>query len=83
MVKTTFIARLADAMPLAASMDEEDVLLACPVALPGSCSAPEHPAIAQDFDLREYKEQAKKVCKQLSPQSDPRCTISSGPYLIQ
>ncbi|KAJ3085626.1 SNAP receptor [Quaeritorhiza haematococci] len=59
MVKSTVIARVADGLPLAASMDDEE-----------------------SEDLTDYKNQAKLIFKRLSPQSDQRCSIETGPYVF-
>ncbi len=59
MVKSTIIARVADGLPLAASMDDEEA-----------------------EDLADYKSQAKLIFKRLTPQSDPKCSIETGPYVF-
>ncbi|KAI9027958.1 Longin-like domain-containing protein [Hyaloraphidium curvatum] len=59
MVKSTIIARVADGLPLAASMDDEEA-----------------------DDLADYKSQAKLIFKRLTPQSDPKCSIETGPYVF-
>lgn len=59
MVKSTIIARVADGLPLAASMDDEEA-----------------------DDLADYKSQAKLIFKRLTPQSDAKCSIETGPYVF-
>ncbi|KAJ3227035.1 SNAP receptor [Chytriomyces hyalinus] len=72
MVKSTIIARVADGVPLAASMDdEESAYQTHPAPLPQKSS-----------DLTEYKNQAKTIFKKLSPDSDLRCSIETGPYVF-
>jgi len=39
------------------------------------------PRVAQQLDV--YKNQAKRIFKQLNITSPPRCTIESGPYCFQ
>ena len=34
-------------------------------------------------DLSEYKQQAKLILRKLSPTSEPRCSIESGPVALQ
>ncbi|KAJ3205796.1 SNAP receptor [Dinochytrium kinnereticum] len=58
-VKSTIIARVADGLPLAASMDDEE-----------------------SEDLTDYKNQAKQLFKRLSPDSDQRCSIETGPFVF-
>ncbi|KAJ1998829.1 SNAP receptor [Coemansia thaxteri] len=60
MVKSTIIARVADGLPLAASMDDEQA----------------------ESELAGYKSQAKAVFKKLNAQSEPMCSIESGPYYL-
>ncbi|KAI8997238.1 Longin-like domain-containing protein [Pilobolus umbonatus] len=60
MVKTTLIARLTDGLPLAASMDDEQI----------------------ETELAEYKGQAKSIFKRLNNNSEQRCSIESGRYIL-
>ncbi|CAE6439791.1 unnamed protein product [Rhizoctonia solani] len=60
MVRSTHIARASDALPLAASVDDEET----------------------EQVLQEYKQQAKLVCRRITPQSEPKCSIESGPYTL-
>ncbi|KAI9477671.1 SNAP receptor [Coemansia sp. RSA 1290] len=60
MVKSTMIARVADGLPLAASMDDEQL----------------------ESELAGYKSQAKAIFKKLNSQSEPMCSIESGPYYL-
>ncbi|KAG8745787.1 SNAP receptor [Ceratobasidium sp. 414] len=60
MVRSTHIARASDALPLAASVDDEETEQA----------------------LQEYKQQAKLVCRRITPHSEPKCSIESGPYTL-
>ncbi|KAJ2450602.1 SNAP receptor [Coemansia sp. RSA 2336] len=60
MVKSTIIARVADGLPLAASMDDEQ----------------------SESELAGYKSQAKAIFKKLNSQSEPMCSIESGPYYL-
>ncbi|RDX53243.1 protein transport protein Sec22 [Polyporus arcularius HHB13444] len=58
MVKSTLVVRASDALPLAASVDDEQT----------------------EQDLSEHKQQAKLIFRRIGPNSEPRCTIESGPY---
>ncbi|KAI8381596.1 Longin-like domain-containing protein [Radiomyces spectabilis] len=60
MVKTTMIGRVSDGLPLAASMDDQQV----------------------ETELADYKGQAKTVFKRLNANSEPRCSIESGNYVL-
>ncbi|KAJ2753875.1 SNAP receptor [Coemansia nantahalensis] len=60
MVGSTIIARVADGLPLAASMDDEQA----------------------ESELSGYKSQAKAIFKKLTAQSEPMCSIESGPYYL-
>lgn len=83
MVKTTLIARVTDGLPLAASMDDEEVGAAYSQASQAgfthnSCTP------AQTEDLTPYKNQAKQLFKQLSANvEDSRCSVETGPYVFQ
>ncbi|KAI8070478.1 Longin-like domain-containing protein [Gongronella butleri] len=60
MVKTTIIARVNDGLPLAASMDDEQV----------------------EMELAEHKGHAKTIFRSLNMNSEPRCSIESGNYVL-
>ncbi|XP_018562518.1 vesicle-trafficking protein SEC22b-B [Anoplophora glabripennis] len=61
MVLMTMIARVADGLPLAASMQEDE---------------------QSGRSILDYQNQAKMLFRKLGPQSPPRCTIETGPYLF-
>ncbi|KAF8639994.1 hypothetical protein AX17_001240 [Amanita inopinata Kibby_2008] len=60
MVRSTTIVRASDALPLAASVDDEQTEKA----------------------LQEHKQQAKVIFRRITPNSEPRCSIESGPYTL-
>ncbi|PFH52625.1 hypothetical protein AMATHDRAFT_56684 [Amanita thiersii Skay4041] len=60
MVKSTIIVRATDALPLAASVDDEET----------------------EKTLQEHKQQAKLIFRRITPNSEPRCSIESGPYTL-
>ncbi|KAF8339009.1 protein transport protein Sec22 [Cantharellus anzutake] len=60
MVRSTIIARASDALPLAASSDDEQT----------------------EQTLHEHKQQAKLIFRRITPNSEPRCSIESGPYTL-
>ncbi|RZB39460.1 Longin and/or Synaptobrevin domain containing protein [Asbolus verrucosus] len=55
------IARVADGLPLAATMQEDE---------------------QSGRSILDYQNQAKMLFRKLGPQSPPRCTIETGPYLF-
>lgn len=55
------IARIADGLPLAATMQEDE---------------------QTGRNIVDYTNQAKMLFRKLGPQSPPRCTIETGPYLF-
>ncbi|XP_045468239.1 vesicle-trafficking protein SEC22b-B [Harmonia axyridis] len=61
MVLMTMIARIADGLPLAATMQEDE---------------------QSGRNILDYQNQAKMLFRKLGPQSPPRCTIETGPYLF-
>ncbi|KAJ8957607.1 hypothetical protein NQ314_006533 [Rhamnusium bicolor] len=61
MVLMTMIARVADGLPLAATMQEDE---------------------QSGRSILDYQNQAKMLFRKLGPQSPPRCTIETGPYLF-
>jgi len=60
MVRSTTIVRASDALPLAASVDDEPTEQA----------------------LQEHKQQAKLVFRRITANSEPLCSIESGPYTL-
>jgi len=60
MVRSTMIARASDALPLAASVDDEET----------------------EQTLQEHKQQSKLIFRRITPNSEPRCSIESGPYTL-
>ncbi|KAJ8592096.1 snare-like protein [Rhizopogon salebrosus TDB-379] len=60
MVRSTIIVRATDALPLAASVDDEQIEQA----------------------LQEHKQQSKLIFRRITPNSEPRCSIESGPYTL-
>ncbi|KAG5884408.1 hypothetical protein JTB14_007006 [Gonioctena quinquepunctata] len=61
MVLMTMIARVADGLPLAATMQEDE---------------------QSGRSILDYQNQAKMLFRKLGPQSPPRCTIETGPFLF-
>jgi len=61
MALMTMIARVADGLPLAATMQEDE---------------------QTGKNILDYQNQAKMLFRKLSPQSPPKCTIETGPYLF-
>lgn len=57
----TMIARVADGLPLAATMQEDE---------------------QTGRNILDYQNQAKMLFRKLGPQSPPKCTIETGPYLF-
>ncbi|KAL5508535.1 SEC22 [Sanghuangporus vaninii] len=60
MVKSTTIVRASDALPLAATVDDEQT----------------------EQELQEHKQQAKLIFRRITPNSEPLCSIESGPYTL-
>ncbi|GJJ07677.1 hypothetical protein Clacol_001882 [Clathrus columnatus] len=60
MVRSTTIVRASDALPLAASVDDDQT----------------------EQTLQEYKQQSKLIFRRITPNSEPRCSIESGPYIL-
>ncbi|KAI5122151.1 hypothetical protein M0805_007051 [Coniferiporia weirii] len=60
MVKSTTIVRASDALPLAATVDDE----------------------LTEQALQEHKQQAKLIFRRITPNSEPLCSIESGPYTL-
>ncbi|KII95881.1 hypothetical protein PLICRDRAFT_129905 [Plicaturopsis crispa FD-325 SS-3] len=60
MVRSTIIVRASDALPLAASVDDEQT----------------------EQTLQEHKQQSKLIFRRITPNSEPRCSIESGPYTL-
>ncbi|XP_066138092.1 vesicle-trafficking protein SEC22b-B [Euwallacea fornicatus] len=61
MALMTMIARVADGLPLAATMQEDE---------------------QTGRNILDYQNQAKLLFRKLSPQSPPKCSIETGPYLF-
>lgn len=61
MALMTMIARVADGLPLAATMQEDE---------------------QTGRNILDYQNQAKMLFRKLGPQSPPKCTIETGPYLF-
>ncbi|CAH1106029.1 unnamed protein product [Psylliodes chrysocephalus] len=61
MVLMTMIARVADGLPLAATMQEDE---------------------QSGRSILDYQNQAKMLFRKLGPQSPPKCSIETGPYLF-
>ncbi|THH07691.1 hypothetical protein EW145_g3220 [Phellinidium pouzarii] len=60
MVKSTTIVRASDALPLAATVDDE----------------------LTEQALQEHKQQAKLIFRRITPNSEPLCSIESGPFTL-
>ncbi|KAL5530447.1 SEC22 [Sanghuangporus sanghuang] len=60
MVRSTTIVRASDALPLAATVDDEQT----------------------EQELQEHKQQAKLIFRRITPNSEPLCSIESGPYTL-
>lgn len=81
MVKSTTIVRASDALPLAASVDDEQVrisLYSASHSLSNACFI-----IQTEQALQEHKQQAKLIFRRISPNSEPLCSIESGPFTLQ
>ena len=81
MVRSTIIARASDALPLAASSDDEQVSY---LFLIGKGQfQPTFRSHQTEQTLHEHKQQAKLIFRRINPNSEPRCSIESGPYTLQ
>lgn len=79
MVRSTIIVRASDALPLAASVDDEQVRL---FAFHWYHFSPFILAQTEQA-LQEHKQQSKLIFRRITPNSEPRCSIESGPYTLQ
>lgn len=78
MVRSTIIVRAADALPLAASVDDEQVRPFPHFTQPWRLT---HSQTEQA--LQEHKQQAKLIFRRITTNSEPRCSIESGQYTLQ
>lgn len=81
MVKSTLVVRASDALPLAASVDDEQVSLV--LALLASDGLLKHTHHQTEQALTEHKQQAKLIFRRITPNAEPRCSIESGQYTLQ
>ena len=86
MVRSTIVVRASDALPLAASVDDEQVgrhltnfMVTTDVCGVACVTAPHQTEQA----LQEHKQQAKLLFRRLTSNSEPRLSIESGPYTHQ
>ena len=79
MVRTTIVVRASDALPLAASVDDEQVAFVQPMSLYACLTTTQQTEQA----LQEHKQQAKVIFRRLTSNSEPRLSIESGPYTHQ
>lgn len=82
MVRSTTIARASDALPLAASVDDEQVSMPSWSVLATSLT-PLRLVIQTETTLQEHKQQAKLIFRRINAQSEPRCSIESDAYTLQ
>jgi vesicle transport protein SEC22 len=78
MVRSTIIVRASDALPLAASVDDEQVCVFSALII---WWLTRHSKT--ESALQEHKQQAKLVFRRITPNSESRCSIESGPYILQ
>jgi vesicle transport protein SEC22 len=78
MVRSTIIVRASDALPLAASVDDEQVRLCY-----SCCRQFTNMRRQTEQALQEHKQQAKLIFRRITPNAEPRCSIESGPYTLQ
>ncbi|KAJ3552905.1 hypothetical protein NM688_g3910 [Phlebia brevispora] len=78
MVRSTILVRASDALPLAATVDDEQVrrTLLNHAAYALTCQ------IQTEQSLQEHKQQAKLIFRRITPNSEPRCSIESGQYTL-
>lgn len=76
MVRSTTIFRTHDALPLAASVDDETVRDLIYMSH-------READIQTEKALTEYKQQSKLVFRRLTANSEPACSIESGQYTLQ
>jgi len=78
MVLMTMVARVADGLPLAASIQEDEQVSFQPQKrLTRECS------LQLGKNVVDYQNQAKRLFRTLTPTSPIKCAIESGPYLFQ
>lgn len=83
MVRSTIIVRANDALPLAASVDDEKVSRTL-LSQTGSLTRIRVTYLLQtENDLQEHKQQAKLIFRRITPNAEPRCSIESGQYTLQ
>lgn len=70
MVQLTFLARMIDGLPLAASMDDNQVRSFVFVSISCSCNCAQ--------DLAEYKNQAKQLLKKISESPHTRSAVDTN-----
>lgn len=80
MVLMTMIARVADGLPLAATMQEDEQVFYPNITV---YKLKLIWVIQAGRSILDYQNQAKMLFRKLGPQSPPRCTIETGPYLFQ
>jgi len=78
MVRSTIIVRASDALPLAASVDDEQVSL--PLLHPSHLCPT---TLQTEQALQEHKQQAKLIFRRITPNAEPRCSIESSQYTLQ
>ena len=82
MVRSTIVVRASDALPLAASVDDEQVAFRSKCVPLGLYA---YLTVAQQTEqaLQEQKQQAKVIFRRLTSNSESRLSIESGPYTHQ
>lgn len=78
----TMLARVVDGLPLVGTMTEDEQVInqmgICLVIKLIDCFC-----LQSGKSVLEYQNQAKMLFRKLGPQSPPRCSIETGPYLFQ
>lgn len=82
MVRSTIIVRASDALPLAASVDDEQVRSLIVQMIPVIYMLL-YALLQTEQALQEHKQQSKLIFRRITPNSEPRCSIESGPYTLQ
>lgn len=77
----TMIARVADGLPLAATMQEDEQV--CLNLISFNYNDSNLNILQSGRNILDYQNQAKMLFRKLGPQSPSRCTIETGPYLFQ
>jgi vesicle transport protein SEC22 len=72
------LVRASDALPLAASVDDEEVRVHAARKLDTRLDC-----VQTEQKLQEHKQQAKLIFRRITPNSEPRCSIESGQYTLQ